>query len=342
MSVTVLASRFNSLVNRINAILGVSTSGAPTTGYGQTNSIDSIATVTGTQSDPNACATAISNPSAFDKITADQYMDLYINIVRARIHQAGAGSVSINPFVVGGTGDCATASSADKITESYMTSLESLMTTVETNKLAIDITTQATIENLKNASNQNIESVYFNALRGPWNTQLFHIFTVTFSSALARRHFFNSGGQIRFSASLTNYTGSQPKTLDWQDMLNTMGVISFTANNTFSNASIGTGSSVGNYQLTSTYQLSYSNFGIYYAYTGNIYQIDALQVNDSTIQFRVSFRDIQVENVDEPVFGDLRSTIQIARPDGEAIINGTTYDTVVITPAPIGSTTTDL
>ena len=58
-----------------------------------------------------------------------------------------------------------------------------------------------------------------------------------------------------------DYTGSQAKTVDWQTILNAMGSTSFKATSTANNAGIGTGSSIGNYDLTTSYQIVYSRTG---------------------------------------------------------------------------------
>lgn len=309
----ITSTRFNNLQQRIAAIMGTSTTVAPTTGYG--NSVRS-ATVVGV-SDVNDITTA-------NKIDDIQYRNLYIDLIRARVHQAGSSSVTIDPYVVG---DYLTnTTNTDKIEETYTSNLESLMTTIEANKFDIDIASQATIQNLEDNVGTPIESVRLESVSGSWNGTLTHIFTVEFVNAQSRRHFFNAGGEIRFGASIS-WPFSQTKTTDWINLLNAMGTISFKADQTFSNAGVGSGTFVGNNNLTSTYQTCYTQTGG--VYTGASYIISALESTTSKIQFRVSFQDLTSENVDENVFGDLSSTIQTAVPDGTASINGVTYDTVV-------------
>jgi len=324
MSVKITAARYNTLQQRISAIMGVSSSGAPTTGYGQTVNSDVHFPIAGD---------FLSNANLTDKIDDQEYRDLYIDIVRARVHQIGAAAFTVDPFVVGNY--TANPLTADKIRESYISNLESLMTTIETNKFTIHIPTQASLENLLTTGAVPVVSTRSTA----WNGSIFHIFTVTFATALARRHFFNAGGQIRLSAGIT-YAGAESKTLLWQSALSSMGIISFAANSTFSNAGVGTGSAIGNYQLTSTYQSLYTR-SVGGIYTNAFYRIDALSNSTTTIQFRAGFNDLTVENVDENVQGTLSSNIGIARPDGSVNINGTVYDTVDLV-APTGTTTTNL
>ena len=76
-------------------------------------------------------------------------------------------------------------------------------------------------------------------------------FRATFTSADTRRHFFNSGGQINFVSSLTSTAtgGNVAKTNDWATMLSNAGTVTFGYNYT-STSNSGTGSAIGNYQLT--------------------------------------------------------------------------------------------
>lgn len=321
MSVVIESTRYNNLVQRLSAILGNSTTGSPTNGYGQLLNIDPFGVV-GSRNQ-----TDLSN---VDKIDDSQFRNLYIDLVRCRVHQIGAAAFSVDPFVIG---DYETnQSSTDKVQESYIQGLENLMANIESDKFDIDIATQATIESLTSSNRAQ-------SLLGPWNGTLSHIVTVNFNSVEDRRHFFNSGGEIRFSADL-DYTGSQDKTLKWQTLLNNMGVISFKANNTISNAGSGSSSNTGNYQLTASYQLVYRNNGLN-PYSGNAYEIYALQNSSTQLQFRIYFADTDPETgdrIDEDVFGDLTSTIEYARADGTVDINGEIFDTVIFD-NPVNSTT---
>jgi hypothetical protein len=326
MSVVIESTRYNNLVQRIVAILGNSTTVDPTTGYGTTFNVDPFG-VTGSRNQIN-----LAN---VDKIDSDNFKNLYIDLVRARVHQIGASAFSVEPFVVG---DYRTnLSNTDKIQEAYTQGLENLMTQIETDKFEIDIASQAEIDPLTSSSR-------LQGVSGSWNGTLTHIFTVNFSSAADRRHFFNTGGEIRFSANL-NYTGIEDKTLKWQTLLNNIGVVSFKANSTFSNAGSGSGRNLGNYQLNSSYQLVYRTDGLspYLGpYSGNAYEIYALQNSDTQIQFRVWFIDNDIGTIDENILGDLTSTVEYARADGVVDINGVEYATVVFTGSVTASTISNL
>ena len=317
MPTVVQASRYNNLRARINTVLGLSTTSSPEFGYGQglTGSTSGVLTA--------------------EKIGAQDYEDLYIDIVRARYHQIGS-SVSIDDFVVGDFE--ANPTTADKIEEAYITGLENLATNLETDKFVVD-SSQLAVTGLLDAGNNSMTSTR-SSTSGPWNGQISHIFTVTFPTNAARRHFFNSGGQLRFQGSV-NYTGSQAKTVDWQTILNNMGQISFAASSTYSNSGVGSGYPVGNYGLTSAYRLCYSKSGGA-LYSRNDYEVRARQVSGRVIQFKVSFVDGQPNDttygIDELVYGEFQSSILLATPSGQVNINGTTYPTVTYQETtPVGS-----
>jgi hypothetical protein len=317
MPTTILATRFNNLQDRLEAVLGTSGSAAPTFGYGQT--LNAALDVAGTRSNtiPNS-----------DKISAQQYEDLYIDIVRCRAHQVGAAAVTIDDFVIG---DFETnAANTDKVEEAYISALESLMTTIELDRFDIDITTQASTTTLTTSANTPISSTYYTNVSGSWTSFLNQIFTVTFPTVEDRRHFFNAGGEIRFNAQVA-YTGAQQKTADWQSSMAAMGVVSFTADDTYSNSSVGSASNIGNNSLTSTYQLCYrKDAGT--TYSQSAYELYALQTGTRTIQFKVLFTDPNPGgySIDEPLYGDWTSSASLLVPDGTVTINGLSHNTVVI------------
>lgn len=321
MPTTILANRYNILRNNVNLILGISDISAPTFGYGQGFSTNSVI---GSRS-----VTDVINA---DKVTAQNYEDLYIDLIRTRSHQVGT-AVAIDEFVVG---DYETnPETADIIEESYITGLESLATNIETDKFEVD-SDNLTITGLPSASSTRSDTY-------TWNNTISHIFIVTFDTDLERRHFFNAGGQVRISASV-DYTGSQAKTVDWQTILNDMGSTSFKADNTINNAGVGTGSNIGNYDLSTSYQQLYTKDGGA-VYARNEYLIYAKEYatgnSTSAIQFKVDFVDGRPNDlsygIDEVVFGTFNSTVEIATPNSQIIINGTTHDAVVVDTVPVGT-----
>jgi len=328
----ITAARYNTLRALTNKVLGSSVTATPDYGYGQTFNTTAV---TGDY-DTNLALT--------DKVTAQQYEDLYIDLIRLRAHQIGTGSLTVDPFVVG---DYDTNLSAtDKVELAYMQGLETLASDIETDRFEIDTVGQAQVVDLQDSGGTQIESSRLNSVSGNWNGTINHIFTCTFTSAQRRREFFNAGGQVRFSARVV-YSGAQAKTVDWQNQMSTMGVNSFKAYETINNNSVGSGTAKGNFNIGTTYTLCYTKAGGA-TYARNDYRIYAQNVSTTQIRFKVEFNDNAPNNttwgIDEPVFGDFYSTIELLQPDGSVTINGTVYDSVVIPTAalPVGATTAGL
>lgn len=170
----------------------------------------------------------------------------------------------------------------------------------------------------------------------PWGGEgqsqsIFHEIRVSFSSANARRHFFNAGGQIRFEATLNNFPGGDglQKFNNWRGMFTGMGVISFGALNT-TNTGSGTASLIGNFDLTPLYEQIFRRDGSG-IYSDNNYIIKAKSVDTRTIDFLIEFNDLDqgtgimgMYGVDEPVEGILRSRVHQLRATGNPVVNDIT------------------
>lgn len=197
--------------------------------------------------------------------------------------------------------------------ESYQT-YEALTTLCETGKLNVDAT-QADLA-IKDTANRN-------TLWGGTATPqvVTHEFTVTFSTANHRRGFFNAGGELRISGSLTNLptlgTENYQKSADWAAMLANMGTIKFNWEQTQSVVNNGTGSAIGNYDLTSTYQTIYTKTGSG-VYVENDYTIYAKENSNKQLQFKIEFTDDAngAGGADERVEGDLQSVLSEYRATG--------------------------
>ncbi len=171
-----------------------------------------------------------------------------------------------------------------------------------------------------------------------WNGTVSHTVTVNFSNADARRHFFNAGGRIRFTAGLTggnSVAGDQTQTYPdtpayekdeiWQTMLNVMSNIDFGRDGTTQpNSASGTPSTtIGNYQLTNSDQQIFRKDGSG-LYAENYYLIEARNVSTKGIRFTVSFVDADLGDdrnadaydykTDENVTGTISSVVQSVTP----------------------------
>lgn len=297
----ITAARINNLQSSIALILGV---GSGQSGYGQT-----------------VTSSPVNNTS--DIISAEDINLIYADILKARVHQVGTNDIGIaeviqnlnvvaedTSFFVDDNG--VTSIDPDGFKKG-LSDFESVMTQVQADK-GVMHPTQAALE-------PGITSTRTST----WNGLIYHEVAVTFSSANARRFFFNTGGEIRINAN--NTSASTPKGLDWGQLCSQVGTVKFGAETTISTS--GGGSSIGNYDLTSAYQNIYQKVGAgtYSAiYAGNIYTIKARSDIDTRIIFRIEFNDVVFDNnIDNNVDGRLTSVLQHYRANGSVIVTAPTY-----------------
>ena len=169
-----------------------------------------------------------------------------------------------------------------------------------------------------------------------WSTSLTTTLTLTFTDSNEARYFFNSGGKIRFTTSLTGGTVT-PQYTAWVNILNSIGTRSFGAD---------TDPFVTYYALTNTFQTYYTSFASS-PYSNNSYTLEARTnvANNSTgtatqLFLRVTLADSYVDpdvatgNVEPP--GDsVDGTLTIAvselkaagslQPSGSFTITSPTY-----------------
>ena len=288
----ITAARINNLQSSIALILG---NGSGQTGYGQT-------------------VTSLPVNNTGDVVEAADMNAIYADILKARVHQVGVGDVGIAEVVqnlnivaeqtsnfINDQGESLTDPDGFK---KGIEDFESLMTQVQTDKALI------------HPSQAAIEPGISSTRSSTWNGLIVHEVAVTFSSAAAKRFFFNTGGEIRLSA---NNTGaSTPKGLDWAQLCSQIGIIKFSAETTVSTSG-GGGSTVGNYDLTTSFQNIYQKIGsgTYSAvYAGNIYTVKARSDIDTRIIFRIEFNDVVFDNnIDNNVDGRLESVLQHYRAE---------------------------
>jgi hypothetical protein len=126
-----------------------------------------------------------------------------------------------------------------------------------------------------------------------WSGQVQHAFTVTYASANAARHFFNSGGKIKFAFSRSGGSSTNQNT-SWTNQLSDLGTVSFAANGTTISGSSqggnGANGSRGYHQLTGSNQEILNTTSSAADYTANDIDIQAL-VSGAVITFTISFND---------------------------------------------------
>ena len=94
-------------------------------------------------------------------------------------------------------------------------------------------------------------------------------------------------------------------------------------------SSLGGGTSIGNYDLTPSFQNIYQKIGSgtnQGVYAGNIYTVKARSDIATRIIIRVDFNDVvQVGNIDNNVDGTLNSILQHYRANGDISVVAPTY-----------------
>lgn len=152
----------------------------------------------------------------------------------------------------------------------------------------------------------------------PWSSSLTTTLTCTFSTANQARYFFNSGGKVRFTATLSGGS-STPQVNAWVNFLNSVGTQSFGADTGI----------VNYYTLTNSFQTYYQS-SLSSPYSANNYRLEARTdvANNSTgtatqLFLRVTLSDSYVDpdvatgNVEPP--GDLvNGTLTIAASELKA------------------------
>lgn len=290
----VTAARYNDLQAKVANVLG---NGSGQFGYGQTLASAQVAAET--------------------VIDSQHMSDLYTDLINARVHQVGSVP---NSLATVSAGQVIEEDSADTGTGRGIVQYEDLADTIETDKDLIYTanTSQSTITALKTSSTRTTA----------WAGTVDHFVTVTFASADARRHFFNAGGEIRFTADL-NPSASNGKNNDWNNLLAAMGTVKFKSNGCASDGSSpGTDFGIGNFGMTSTFQKVFQKDGSG-VYAENDYNIAAKENSTSILEFRIQFRDDDVGDdagdsnndgainpIDESVTGTLDSVVGERLPTG--------------------------
>lgn len=252
---------YNNIRNKVVGVLGT---GAGNSGYGQ----------------PVRSAAV----SESDKVTINEWGNLYYDIVNCYVHQTGAAP---------GT----PSSAVENATITYRSTqpnyqYDDYANVIVANKFTV-------------AGSQSFTTAYGTTSRtwpgiygSYWNSVISCTVTAQFTTAAAARYFFNSGGEIRFSSSLSG-SAANAQTISWTTLLSGSGTKAFGGNKP------GTGTSPSDntnfYRLTNAYSVWTSSSGSG-AYTANVWRIQARcnVVNNSAggatqIEFLVQWIDGYVD-----------------------------------------------
>ena len=316
---SITAAQYNGLQSRIDQLLG---NGSADFGYGQAVSSSQVTAVT-------------------DSVTAAQMDNIRSDMAKAYTHQTG-NAIPLKDIAVGdiigadqtGTnltfaGDGSyTFEGAD--TTGGFNDFLNVMDTLETNRFDIA------------AGQSTASDIATDSRTSTWNGTINMEFTVSFTDADARRHFFNSGGQIRVQSTLTSGSGS--KDADWAAMLSNPGQVQFGYDyTTVTGSTTGvTLATFGNDGLTGTYQTIFEKGGNASVYAENRYRVEARTDSTSILRFRVTFEDNDTGDrpvspppppygalEDENITGDITVTLGARRASGTNVsVNFPSYSVV--------------
>ena len=176
-------------------------------------------------------------------ITKAQWDLLRYDIVNIRLHQDGV----IPNIVTVNVGDPIGFGAA-----SPNSNYDTLLETALANRFKID------------GSQSVISSKGTATYSTAWSTSVSLTLTATFATSAQARYFFNSGGKIRLSSSLTGGSGSQQYNA-WVQFLASAGIQSFGAD---------TNPLINYYTLTNSYQTYYQG-SLSTAYSANYFRLEA-------------------------------------------------------------------
>jgi hypothetical protein len=167
-----------------------------------------------------------------------------------------------------------------------ITDLEFDMNSIISNKLNANLAYMTLAGNKLASSN-----TYYDPQSGTptWTGTVFYEFNATFADEDTRRHFFNTGGEVRIDNSLTNVDISHAQSVAWEELISTVGVIKFAINTTSSTGEVGT-PGPGFTSLTTSYELVYTKGGTA-DYAQNQINVYAKLSGTNEIDFKISFDD---------------------------------------------------
>lgn len=321
---SILASEYNALRSSVSSVLN--------TQYGQT-------------------LTSTSVTSSTDSVSAAQLFDLFIDGQRTYVHQTGAISTVVVPPIANNTIGADTSFGYNQTTGIKTAITDGAkMGFNDFQSLITDIGNFDASTTGFPAVNFSLSSTVGSSISTSWGgasdpvQAVYHVITASWASTSIRDSYFNAGGEMWFSASLTSGSGS--KDTDWAALLAAMGSVKFnkyriTASSGTATPAISGGS--GYDSLTSTYRQLFikSGSGVY---DDNDYTIEGRIVNATTLRFRITFNDGDVgtggqgiggvnDPIDESVGGTTSSNIRSARPDSAFVYNTVSYAAVDL-PAP--------
>ena len=234
-------AEYNNIRNKVLGVLGT---GSGNSGYGQP-----------------FVSTAVAEGNS---ITINEYANLRYDIFSAYVHQVGSNPSTVTVV----EGDTVRFSAIDAPVTTY----DALANTLISNRFNVGAGQSAT--NIPTApSSTTWPGIYGTS----WNSLIQCTVTATWPDSNQARYFWNSGGQIRFTASRSGGSSTTQNT-QWTSILSTAGIQTYGGNNPGAGTSPNDGQNW--YRCTNTRQLWYSQSGSS-PYGSNTYKIYARTLDAS-------------------------------------------------------------
>jgi hypothetical protein len=281
------ASDYNSFVSSVNTLWGT---GSTDSGYGQSSTLSTV--------------------SASGVVTASNWASLITLMGTINSHEGG-GSLGLSA-----------PTSGNVVT--YLSTLSSAITTLQTNRLSFVSQGTTTSTNATNATT--------------WSTSSVKIIKVQFGSNANMRYFFNAGGQITLDC-LSSALSGNTKSTTWQSLVTACGTVRIRATATAKVGGSGTPSvlntGLGFYNLTSSSQTILKQFSPTAPYTPNYAQfdawLDAAPSSATALNFAVTLADVETPDTfgSQQVSGTTRADCIVTYPETTYLTN--TWGTATFT-----------
>jgi hypothetical protein len=278
-----------------------------------------------------------------NKVTINEWSNLRFDIINSWVH------------LYGGVPSLVSAIEGEKIRANNTTApylqYQNFVNNIVSNKFGTPHSSQSVTRTANPSNPSDVwqrETTWPSPLYGnEWRTKISATATAVWSSPAAARHFFNSGGEIRFSPSRVGGT-SNAQGNSWTNLLNSVGTVGF------GGAKPNQGTSPSNglnyYRLTNSYQ-EWFRKETTTPYSSNYFRIFARSPNFSSnaegLEFRVDFFLEWVDDyvgsggvVESGVTGTMRysvSTIeafQVLQPSGTGNLTVETPTFTLSSPIP--------
>lgn len=211
-------SVYNAIQSTIAPVLGA---GSGDTGYGQT--------VTSAQ---------ISSPASSTKIKSAEWTALYNDILTCYNHQNSTNGTLTSP------------TTSTKVSAQLAADYQTMATGCVTNRLQFN---SGYVSTASGATASRPGNTW-----GPSSiNSMTATFTYDFGSYAAARYYFNTGSDLRMTASMAGSFTAGTKDAAWKIALQWIGNLIFTAHYTTNTGTAGTGSQIGFHELTGSFQEIY-------------------------------------------------------------------------------------